>query len=149
MVIAGFSKILREGFSCIYTEDYLQFLRTKAPQYTIYFIFSNNLHICTTDVKHYNSNSCKCADGVQMVAEERGKSKEQRGKSGEQRLASLNLFLLSQVSNVKKIFFEKIEEVKGRYAAFSLEDRGRYFDKQVFCIKTNVIYLLLSSCNKN
>ena len=45
-----------------------------------------------------------------MVAEERAKSKEQRGKSGEQRLASLNLFLLSQVSNVKKILFEKIEE---------------------------------------
>ena len=42
--------------------------------------------------------------------EERAESKEQRGKSGEQRLASLNLFLLSQVSNVKKILFEKIEE---------------------------------------
>ena len=25
------------------------------------------------------------------------------------------------------------------------EDRGRYFGKRVFCIKTNVIYLLLSS----
>ena len=48
----------------------------------------------------------------------RGKSKEQRGKSGEQRLASLNLFLLSQVSNVKKILFEKIEE------DIFLEDRG-------------------------
>ena len=47
-----------------------------------------------------------------MVAEERGqrKSKEQRAKSKEQRLASLNLFLLSQVSNIKKILYEKIEE---------------------------------------
>ena len=45
-----------------------------------------------------------------MVAEGRAKRKEQRGKSGEQRLASLNLFLLSQVSNVKKILFEKIED---------------------------------------
>ena len=42
--------------------------------------------------------------------EERGKRKEERGKSGEQRLASLNLFLLSQVSNVKTILFEKIAE---------------------------------------
>ena len=25
------------------------------------------------------------------------------------------------------------------------EDRGQYFGKRVFCIKTNVIYLLLSS----
>mgnify|MGYP003506131909 CR=1 FL=1 len=52
-----------------------------------------------------------------MVAEERGKSREQR-------LASLNLFLLSQVSNVKKILFEKIEE------DIFLEDRGRYFSRR-------------------
>ena len=45
-----------------------------------------------------------------MVAEGRAKRKEQRGKSKEERLASLKLFLLSQVSNVKKILFEKIEE---------------------------------------
>ena len=84
-------------------------------------------------------------EGRAQREEQRGKSKEQRGKSGEQRLASLNLFLLSKVSNVKKILFEKIEEVKGRYAAFSVEDRERYFDKRVICIKTYVIYLLLSS----
>ncbi|MEE1315651.1 MAG: hypothetical protein U0K35_00285, partial [Prevotella sp.] len=35
-------------------------------------------------------------------------------------------------------------EVTGRYAAFGVEDRGRYFGKLVFCIKTNVFYLLLS-----
>ena len=27
----------------------------------------------------------------------------------------------------------------------SVEDRGRYFGKRVFCNKTNVIYLLLST----
>ena len=80
MVIAGFSKILREWFSCIYTEDYLQFLRTKSSSIYYIFYFLNNLHICTADVRHYNSNSCKCADGVQMVAEEKGQSKEESAK---------------------------------------------------------------------
>ena len=51
-----------------------------------------------------------------------------------------NVFYLPLSSSVKKIY-----EVKGRYAAFSGEDRRRYFDKRVFCIKTNVFYLPLSS----
>ena len=42
--------------------------------------------------------------------EERAKRKEERAKRKEQRLSSLNVFLLSQVSNVKTILFEKIEE---------------------------------------
>ena len=42
----------------------------KSTYYTIHFIFSDNLHICTADVKHYNSNSCNRADGVQMGAED-------------------------------------------------------------------------------
>ena len=45
---------------------------------------------------------------------------------------------ITQVSDVKKI-----EEDKGRYAAFGGEDRGQYFGKRGVCIKTNVIYLLL------
>ena len=68
-------------------EDYSPFLLHDSPCVygCIYFIFSNNLHICTTDVKHYNSNSCNRADGVQMVAEERGQRKEDRAKSKERR----------------------------------------------------------------
>ena len=38
-----------------------------------------------------------------------------------------------------------VEGGRGRYAAFGGEDRGQYFGKRVFYIKTNVIYLLLSS----
>ena len=65
--------------------DYQQFLRTKASSIYYTFYFLDNLHICTADVKHYNSNSCKCADGVQMVAEEKGQSKEDRAKREEHR----------------------------------------------------------------
>jgi hypothetical protein len=42
-------------------------------------------------------------------------------------------------------FISFYHEVKGRYAAFSGEDRRRYFGKRVFCIKTNVFNLPLSS----
>ena len=35
-------------------------------------------------------------------------------------------------------------KIKEDMPLLSGEDRGQYYDKLVFCIKTNVIYLLLS-----
>ncbi|MBP3573467.1 MAG: hypothetical protein J6J71_02545 [Prevotella sp.] len=39
----------------------------------------------------------------------------------------------------------RYRKIKEDMPLLSGEDRGRYFGKRVFCIKTNVIYLLLSS----
>ena len=43
----------------------------------------------------------------------------------------------------------RYRKIKEDMPLLSGEDRGRYFGKLVFCIKTNVIYLLLSPCSKN
>lgn len=44
----------------------LSYLESKSTYYTIYFIFLNYLHICTTIIISYESSCYKCADSMQM-----------------------------------------------------------------------------------